>query len=118
MDFIKDVWNIEISKQEPKKSGAFFVGVPLFSFLLEIFSTLLILHCIFYVNIHVDKVVNVMFVENVSILNVTSENISKKSTWLFLVQSWRYQYFWQLLQNRKVLGMASFPIITTDLKLS
>ena len=49
-----------------KKSGFFFVGVPLFSFLLEIFSTLLTLHClkcIFHVNIHIDIVVNVMFVE-------------------------------------------------------
>ena len=53
-----------------KKSGAFYVGVPLLSLLREIFSTLLTLHCpkcIFHVNIHIDKVINVMFVENVSI---------------------------------------------------
>ena len=42
----------------------------LFSFLLEIF---------FHMNNHIDKVVSVMFVENVSKLNVTSENISKKT---------------------------------------
>ena len=46
-----------------KKSGAFLVGVPLFLFLLEIFLTLLTLYCLFHVNIHIDKVVNVMFVE-------------------------------------------------------
>ena len=66
-----------------KKSGAFYIGVPLLSFLLEIFSTLLTLHylkCLFHVNIHIDKVLNVMFVENVSIQNVTSEKISKKNT--------------------------------------
>ena len=59
----------------------FFVGVPLFSFLLEIFSTLLTLHCltcIFHMIKHINKVVNVMFVENISIWNVTSENIAKK----------------------------------------
>ena len=87
------------------ESSAFFVGVPLFSFLLEIFSRLLTLHCLkclFHMNNHIDKVVNVMFVEKVSIWNVTSENISKKSTWLFWVPSWKYQYFWQLLQNQKV----------------
>ena len=49
-----------------------------------------------------------MFVENVSICNLTSENISKKSTWSFLVLSWRYQYFWHLLPYRKVKVMASF----------
>ena len=44
-----------------KKLSAFFVGVPLFSFLLEIF-----LHCLkglFHMNKHINKVVNVMFVE-------------------------------------------------------
>ena len=53
-----------------KKTGDFFVGVLLFSFLLEIFFTLLILHCLkclFHLNIHIDKVVSVMFVENISI---------------------------------------------------
>ena len=30
-------------------------------------------------NIHIDKVVNVMFVENVLILNGTSENVSEKA---------------------------------------
>ena len=53
-----------------KKFSAFFVGVPLFSFHLEFFFTLLTLHCfkcLFHVNIHLDKVVTVMFVENVSI---------------------------------------------------
>ena len=53
-----------------KKSGDFFVGVPLFSFLLEMVSTLLTLHCLkclFHVNIHIDKVVDVSFVENVLI---------------------------------------------------
>ena len=57
-----------------KKSGAFYEGVPLLSFLLEIFSTLLTLQCLkclFHVIIHIDKVINVMFVENVSIWNVT-----------------------------------------------
>ena len=66
-----------------KKNRCFFVGVPLFSFLLETFSTLLTLHCpkcILHVNIHMDKVINVMFVENISIWNVTSETISKKQT--------------------------------------
>ena len=51
-----------------KKIGAFCVGVPLFSFLLEFLSTLLTLHCLkclFHVNIHIDKVVNVMFVESI-----------------------------------------------------
>ena len=65
------------------KSGAFYVGVPLLSFLLELFSTLLTLYCLkslFHVNIYIDKVINVMFVENISIDNVISENISKKST--------------------------------------
>ena len=65
-----------------KKFGAFYVGVLLLSFLLEIFTTLLTLHCpkcLFHVNIHIDKVINVMFVENISIWNVTSENISKNS---------------------------------------
>ena len=59
-----------MSIQEPKKSGAFFVDVLLFSFLLEIFSTLLTLlslKCLFHVNDHRNKVVSVMFVEKVSI---------------------------------------------------
>ena len=46
LDFVKYVWNIEISKQEPKKSVAFYVGVLLLSFILEIFSTLLTLQCL------------------------------------------------------------------------
>ena len=99
-------WNLQTRIKTIK---CFFVGVPLFSFLLEIFSTFLTLHCLkclFHVNIHIDKVINVMFVENVSIWNVTSENISKKITWLFWVANWKYQYFWQLLQNQKVKVIA------------
>ena len=110
MDLVKYVWNIKISHLKPKKSSVF-LGILLFSFLLETFSTLLTMHCLkclFHMNKHINKVVNVMFVENVSMWNVTSENISKKSTWLFWVPSWRYQYIWQLLQNQKVLIMASY----------
>ena len=66
------------------------------------------LKCFFHVNIQIDKLVNVMFAEKVSMWNMTSENISKNSTWLFWVPSWRYQYIWQLLQNQKVLIMASY----------
>ena len=56
--------------RNPKKSGAFYEDVLLLPFLLEIFSTLLTLYCLkclFHVNIHIDKGINVMFVENVSI---------------------------------------------------
>ena len=66
LDVLKDFINIKVSKQEPKKSNAFFLGVLLFSFLPEIFSTLLTLHCLkclFHMNNHIDQVVNVMFVE-------------------------------------------------------
>ena len=76
---MSEIWKSQHRNQQ--KSGAFFVGVPLFSFLLELFSTLLTLHCLeclFHVNIDIDQVVNVMFVENISIYNVTSENISRK----------------------------------------
>ena len=79
-------WNLQTGT---KKTCVFFVGVPLFSFLLETFSTLLTLHCpkcILHVNIHIDKVINVMFVENISIWNVTSENYSKKTLDCFLFQ--------------------------------
>ena len=90
MDFVKEAWNIEISKQEPKKkSSAFFVGVWLFSFLFVIFSTHFTLHCLkclFHLNNHIDKVENVMFVEKVLIWNMTSENISKKTLNLFRFQ--------------------------------
>ena len=77
-------WNLQTWT---KKSNAFYVGVLLLKFLLEIFSTLLTLHCLkcpFHVNIQIDKVINVMFVENISIWNVISENISKNNTWFFL----------------------------------
>ena len=52
--------------RKQKKSGAFYVGVTLLSFLLEIFSTHWTLHCLkcrFHVNIHINKVIGVMFVE-------------------------------------------------------
>ena len=102
---------LKCPNRNQKKSDAFYVGVPLLSFLLELLSTLLTLHCLkclFHVNIHINKVRNVMFVENVSIWNVTSENISKKRILLFLVLSWSCQYFWQHLPNQKVQVMASF----------
>ena len=92
--FLKDVWNIEISNQEPKKKpSVFFPSVPWFSFLLEIFSTLLTMHYLkrlFHMNCHINQVVNVMLVGKVSRWNATSENISKKSTWLFLVPGRRF----------------------------
>ena len=69
-----------------KKPGAFFVGVLLFSFILEIFSTLLTLHCLkclFYVNNHRNKVLSVIIVEKGSKLNMTSENIIKKTLCCF-----------------------------------
>ena len=95
-----------------KKTSAFFASVLWFSFLLEIFSTLLTLHCpkcLFHMNDHINQVVNVMFVGKVSRWKVTSENISKKSTWLFLVPDRRFQYFRHLLQNPNLKLMASFP---------
>ena len=48
-----------------------------------------------------------MFVETVSRLNGTSENISKKSTNFFLVPGSRSQHFGQLLQKPKLQLMAS-----------
>ena len=93
LDFLKDVWNIEISIKEPKNTSAFFACVPWFSFILEIFSTLLTLHCLkclFHMNSHINQVVNVRFVGKVSRLNATSENISKTSTWFFLVPGRRF----------------------------
>ena len=94
-----------------KKPSAFFASVPWFLFLLEIFSTLLTLHCpkcLFHMNNHINQVVNVMFVGKVSRWNVTSENICKKSTCFFLVPGRRFQYFRHLLQNPNLKLMASF----------
>ena len=70
-------------------------------------------HCIawsvfFHMNSHINQVVNVMFVANVSRWNATSENISKKTTWFFLVPGRRFQYFRHLLQNPNLNVMASF----------
>ena len=97
--------------RNPKKPSAFFANVFWFSFLLEIFSTLLTLHCLkclFHMNSRIKQVVNVIFVANVSRWNATSENISKKSTWFFLVPGRRFQYFRHLLQNPNLKVMASF----------
>ena len=94
-----------------KKPSAFFASVPWLSFLLETFSTLLTLHCLkclFHMNSHINKVVNVMFVGNVSRWNMTSENISKKSTWWFLVPGRRFLHFRHLLQNPNLKLMAGF----------
>ena len=91
LDFVKDVSNIEISNQEPKETKCFFffASVPWFSFLLEIFSTLLTLHCLkclLYMNSHINQVVNVTSVRKVSRWNAISEISPKKALDFLLVQ--------------------------------
>ena len=58
-------------------------------------------------NNHIYKVVYVMFVETVSGLNLTSENMNKKSTNFFLVPGLRSQHFGHLLQKSKLQLIAS-----------
>ena len=74
-------------------------------FSLEIFSThltLICFKCLLHMKKHLYEVIPVTFVERSSRLNGTWKNISKKSTYIILVPSQRYQDFWQLLQNPKV----------------
>ena len=111
-------WNLQ---KGTKKISFFFVGVPLFSILLEIFSTLLTLHslkCIFHVNIHIEKIVNVMFLENVSIWIVTSENINRKSTWFFGFLVGYINISDNFYKIKKFNLGPVFSIITTDLIFS
>ena len=74
-------------------------------FSLEIFSTYLTLicfKCLLNMKKHLYEVIPVTFVERSSRWNDTWKNISKKTTYIILVSSQRYQDFWQLLQNPKV----------------
>ena len=63
---------------------------------LEIFSThltLICFKCLFHMKEHFYEVICVMFVERSSSLNGTRKNINKKSTYIILVPSQRYQDF-------------------------
>ena len=75
----------------------------MFSF--EIFSihlTLICFKCLLRMKKHIYKVIPFTFVGRSSRLNGKWKNITKKRTYIMLVPSQRYQYFWQLLQTPKV----------------
>ena len=85
----------------------------MFSF--EIFSThltLLCFKCLLHMKKHLYEVIPVTFVERSSRLNGTWKNICKKSTYIILVPSQRYQNFWQLLQNPKFPKTSWDSVIT------
>ena len=85
-----------------------------FLFFLERFSTYLTwqcFKCLLHMIKHIDEVIPATLVERSSRINGTRKNISKKSIYIILVPSQRYQDFWQLLQNPKfpknVLGFSN-----------
>ena len=64
--------------------------------------TLVCFKCLLHMKKHLYEVIPVTFVERSSRFNGPWKNITKKSTYIILVPSQRYQDFWQLLQNQKV----------------
>ena len=113
LQFKKYVVNVDIFV------GDFFGKCSVILFFLELFLTLLTMHCIkgnFHMHNHINPVRNVMFVETISRWNDTSENICKKYTFFF-IPSWRFQHFWHNLQNLKLNLMTSFQVITCLLQL-
>ena len=116
MDFVKDVWNLDIFDRTPKYACALFACFFLLQFnvFFEIFSTHLTLiwfKCFFT---H-EKTLLWGYTCNVCGKNFKNKwYIEKhfiKSTYIILVPSQRYQDFWQLLQNPKfpknVLGCSN-----------
>ena len=74
----------------------------LHSRLVSTHLTLKCFKCILHMKKHLYEVLSVIFVERSLRLNGTWKNISKKSTYITLVPSQRYQDSWQLLKIKKV----------------
>ena len=112
MDFVKDVWNIKISVQEPKTIKCSFcwcfwchISSWNFSHKHDIYNWI-------YMTFHMEKTFKAMQCQKCSKYfkkKWESWNTRKKSTWFILVPWWRFQYFRLLLQNPNIKLMASFP---------
>ena len=89
-----------------------FSSILWFSFLFELFSTLLKLHCqkcLFHINIHIDLSCKWHVCGKSFKVKCYIKKQLAKTNRVFLVSSWRFQHSMQLLQNPKLLLMTSFP---------
>ena len=83
MDFINYIENLDNMDLEPKNVLLFIVAsVQWIEKILEISSTHFTMHCqkcLFHMDIHIKKFGSVLFVDQTSRWNGTSENITKKN---------------------------------------